>query len=177
MRQLGPNLCAQVGAQVLRSGWVEVAPDCPLQGHPEVFIVGDLMALNDLPGVAEVAIQSGVHAARTIRRRLDGRESRPFRYRDLGTLATVSRFSAVAKLGLVEVSGFVGWLLWLLVHLTFLTGFKNRAGALARWAVSFVGQRALRTSAHWTVDSRRGRCVRTKDPRRRTRDRGTSQCS
>jgi NADH dehydrogenase len=150
---IGPDLCAQVGAEVVRSGRVEVAPDCSLPGHPEVFVVGDLMALNDLPGVAEVAIQSGVHAARTIRRRLEGRDSRPFRYRDLGTLAAVSRFSAVAKLGLFEVGGFVGWLLWLLVHLTFLTGFKNRAGALARWVVSFVGrsryERAL--TGQWTA--------------------------
>jgi len=68
-----------------------------------VFVVGDLMALGDLPGVAEVAIQSGVHAARTIRRRLEGKASLPFRYRDLGTLAVVSRFSAVAKVGFVEV--------------------------------------------------------------------------
>ena len=139
---IGADLAAGAGAQLNRSGRVEVAPDCSLPGHPEVFVVGDLMALGDrdLPGVAEVAIQSGVHAARTIRRRLDGKASRPFRYRDLGTLAVVSRFGAVAKIGFVEVGGFVGWLLWLVVHLAFLTGFKNRFGALARWAVSFVGR-------------------------------------
>jgi NADH dehydrogenase len=150
---IGADLAAGAGAQLQPSGRVEVAPDCSLRGHPEVFVVGDLMGLGDLPGVAEVAIQSGVHAARTIRRRLDGKGSRPFRYRDLGTLAVVSRFSAVAKIGFVEVGGFVGWLLWLTVHLVFLTGFKNRFGALARWAVSFIGrgryERAL--TGRWTA--------------------------
>jgi NADH dehydrogenase len=137
---IGAQLAAASGAQLHGSGRVEVAPDCSLPGHPEVFVVGDLMALGNLPGVAEVAIQTGVHAARTIRRRLDGKVSKAFRYRDLGTLTAVSRFNAVAKLGFVEVSGFVGWLLWLTVHVTFLTGFKNRFGALARWAISFIGR-------------------------------------
>jgi NADH:ubiquinone reductase (H+-translocating) len=150
---IGADLVGGTGAQLHRSGRVEVAPDCSLPLHPEVFVVGDLMALGDLPGVAEVAIQSGVHAARTIRRRLEGKASRPFRYRDIGTLAAVSRFSAVAKIGKVEVGGVVGWLLWLVVHLTFLTGFKNRFGALARWAISFVGrgryERAL--TGRWTA--------------------------
>ena len=117
-----------------------VEPDCSLPGHPEVFVVGDLMALDDLPGVAEVAMQSGAHAAHTIVRRLEGKPAKAFRYRDLGTLAVISRFRAVAKVGPLRVGGFVGWLLWLVVHITFLTGFKNRFGALARWAVSFVGR-------------------------------------
>jgi NADH dehydrogenase len=151
---IGAALAAGAGAQLHRSGRVHVEPDCSLPGHPEVFVVGDLMALGELPGVAEVAIQSGVHAARTIRRRLDGRASKPFRYRDLGTLAVVSRFRAVAKIGFVEVGGFVGWLLWLVVHLAFLTGFKNRFGALARWAISFLGrgryERAL--TGPWTPE-------------------------
>ena len=150
---IGADLATGAGARLHRSGRVQVAPDCSLPLHPEVFVVGDLMALGDLPGVAEVAIQSGVHAAHTIRRRLEGKASLPFRYRDLGTLAVVSRFSAVAKIGSVEVGGLVGWLLWLIVHVTFLTGFKNRFGALARWAISFVGrgryERAL--TGRWTA--------------------------
>ncbi len=137
---IGAALGEVPGVTLDRTGRVEVASDCSLPGHPEVFVVGDLMGLGDLPGVAEVAIQSGVHAARTIRRRLEGKSSRAFHYRDLGTLAVISRFSAVAKVGPVEVGGFAGWLLWLVVHLAFLTGFKNRFGALARWAVSFVGR-------------------------------------
>jgi NADH:ubiquinone reductase (H+-translocating) len=91
--------------------------------------------------VAEVAMQSGAHAAFTIRRRLKGREeAKPFKYHDLGTLAVISRFRAVAKVGPLRIGGFGGWLLWLVVHVTFLTGFKNRFGALARWTVSFVGR-------------------------------------
>lgn len=137
---IGADVATQGGAQLNRSGRVEVAPDCTVPGHPEVFVVGNLMALNDVPGVAEVAIQSGVHAARTIRRRLEGKESRPFRYRDLGTLAVVSRFSAVAKLGFLEVGGFIGWLLWLTVHVTF-----RSAGSLGR---QLRGTRALRKGTH-----------------------------
>ena len=109
-------------------------------------------------------MQSGAHAAHTIVRRLEGKPTKPFRYRDLGTLAVISRFTAVAKIGPVQVGGFVGWLLWLVVHITFLTGFKNRFGALARWAVSFVGrgryERAL--TGRWVARAKRtGRiCLR-----------------
>jgi NADH dehydrogenase len=138
---LGPMLARAAGASVDRAGKVQVEPDCSLPGFPEVFVVGDLMALDNLPGVAEVAMQSGLHAAHTIGRRLKGSTvSRPFHYHDLGTLAVISRFRAVAKVGPLKVGGLVGWLLWLVVHITFLTGFKNRFGALARWAVSFVGR-------------------------------------
>jgi len=137
---LGQLLVERAGATVDRAGRVGVQPDCSLPGHPEVFVVGDLMALDHLPGVAEVAMQSGHHAARTIVRRLRGRETKPFRYRDLGTMATISRFRAVANIGRLQIAGFVGWLLWLLVHLAFLTGFKNRLSALANWAVAFLGR-------------------------------------
>jgi NADH dehydrogenase len=139
------------GAEVDRHGRVHVLPDCTLEGHPEVFVIGDAMALGDLPGVAEVAIQQGLFAARTIRRRLRGRaESKPFRYIDLGSLAVVSRFRAVASIGPIRVGGFIGWLAWLVVHLTFLTGFKNRVAAVAHWAVSFVGR--SRSERALTVD-------------------------
>ena len=69
-----------------------------------------------------------------------GRSQEPLHYRDLGTLAVISRFTAVAKIGPVQVGGFIGWLIWLVVHITFLTGFKNRFGALARWTISFIGR-------------------------------------
>ncbi len=153
---LGPQLARASGAGTDKLGRVEVAPDCTLPGHPEVFVVGDLMALDGLPGMAEVAMQSGIHAARTVRRRLRGdQRPRDFRYHDLGSLATISRFEAVAKIGPVSVGGLVGWLLWLVVHLTFLTGFKNRLGALARWAISFLGRgRAERTITEQQVQAR-----------------------
>jgi NADH:ubiquinone reductase (H+-translocating) len=137
---LGATLAKSVGAEVDKHGRVLVEPDCTLPGHPEIFVVGDLMGLDDLPGLAEVAIQSGAHAAHTIERRLEGKVPKPFHYRDLGTLAAIARFRAVAHIGPFQLGGFVGWLLWLVVHITFLTGFKNRLGALARWTVSFVGR-------------------------------------
>ncbi len=137
---LAARVAEAAGGETDKAGRVLVEPDCSLPGHPEVFLVGDLMALGDLPGVAEVAMQSGAHAAHTVVRRLQGKEPKRFRYRDLGTLAVISRFTAVARIGPFQVGGFVGWLLWLVVHVTFLTGFKNRAGALARWSVSFIGR-------------------------------------
>jgi NADH:ubiquinone reductase (H+-translocating) len=154
---LGTALAEAAGAETDKAGRVVVAPDCSVPGHPEIFVVGDLMALHDLPGVAEVAMQSGAHASHTIVRRLEGKPARPFRYHDLGTLAVISRFRAVAKIGPLRVGGFIGWLLWLVVHVTFLTGFKNRFGALTRWAVSFVGrgryERAL--IGRWVARARR----------------------
>jgi NADH:ubiquinone reductase (H+-translocating) len=137
---LGKMVADGAGAEVDRAGKVKVQPDCSLATHPEVFVVGDLMALDDLPALAEVAMQSGAHAAHTIERRLEGKQSKPFHYLDLGSLAVISRFTAVAKIGRVQVGGFIGWLIWLVVHITFLTGFKNRFGALARWTISFIGR-------------------------------------
>jgi NADH dehydrogenase len=138
---LGAILGEQTGAEVDRSGRVAVSPDCSVPGHPEIFVVGDLMSLNGLPGVAEVAMQSGHHAARTIARRLkrDG-ETRPFRYLDLGTMATIARFRAVVSFGRIRVAGLLGWLMWLVVHLTFMTGFKNRWAAMVNWATAFLGR-------------------------------------
>jgi NADH dehydrogenase len=138
---LGARLGEQSGGAVDRSGRVAVLADCTLPGHPEVFVIGDLMSLNHLPGVAEVAMQSGRHAARSIVRRLSGDDTtHAFRYRDLGTRATVSRFRAVAWFGPVRLAGPVAWLLWLVIHLAFLTGFKNRVATLASWTVAFLGR-------------------------------------
>ncbi|MBV8219445.1 MAG: NAD(P)/FAD-dependent oxidoreductase [Solirubrobacterales bacterium] len=138
---LGARLAELAGGAMDRSGRVAVRLDCTLPGHPEVFVIGDLMSLNNLPGVAKVAMQSGRHAARTIARRLRGEDTmREFRYHDLGTMATVSRFRAVAWLGPIRVGGVMGWLLWLGVHLAFLTGFKNRVATLARWIIAFLGR-------------------------------------
>jgi NADH dehydrogenase len=138
---LGAILAEQSDATVDRAGRVAVLPDCTLPGHSEVFVIGDLMSLDHLPGVAEVAMQSGAHAARTIARRLGGDTAeRPFRYRDLGTMATIARFRAVVYIGRLRVTGLAGWLMWLLVHLAFLTGFKNRVAAVANWAVTFLGR-------------------------------------
>ena len=138
---LGRVLAAAPGVELDRSGRVKVEPDCTLPGHPEVFVIGDLMSLDRLPGVAQVAIQSGRHAAHTIVRRLAGDTTRrPFRYRDLGTMATISRLRAIGVLGKLRVAGFPAWLLWLVVHLMTLTGFKNRLSVLFNWTVAFLGR-------------------------------------
>jgi NADH dehydrogenase len=143
---LAAELAKAAGAETDRAGRIRVEPNCSVPGHPEIFGVGDIMALEQgpggqLPGVAQVAIQSGRHAADQIKRRLAGKETgQPFRYHDKGSLATISRFSAVVSIGRFRFSGFVGWLLWLAVHLFYLVGFKNRVTAVLHWAVSFLGR-------------------------------------
>jgi NADH dehydrogenase len=137
----GRLLADATGAKLDRAGHVHVQPDCTIPGHPEIFVVGDLMGFDHLPGVAEVAMQSGRHAGRTIARRLRGDHAvRAFKYRDLGTIATISRFRAVAAIGPIRLSGFIGWLAWLVIHLLFLTGFKNRVTTLLNWTIAFVGR-------------------------------------
>ncbi|MCW3014447.1 MAG: FAD-dependent pyridine nucleotide-disulfide oxidoreductase [Solirubrobacterales bacterium] len=138
---LGRVVAEGAGAGIDRTGRVQVRPDCTLPGHPEVFMVGDLLSLDHLPGLVQVAIQSGRHAAETIVRRLHGDTTeRPFRYRDKGTLAMISRHHAVASVGRVRASGFPAWLLWLAVHLLALIGFENRVAVLFSWTVAFLGR-------------------------------------
>jgi NADH dehydrogenase len=137
---LAQMLAQATGAGTDRAGHIEVLDDCTLPGHPEVFAVGDMMSLKGLPGVAEVAMQSGIHAARTIKKRLDGdATARPLVYHDLGSMATVARFRAIVSFKGIKVGGFIGWLMWAFIHLTFLTGFKNRWTALGKWLTAFVG--------------------------------------
>ena len=120
------------GAECDRAGRVAVRPDCTLPDHPEVFVIGDAMALAGLPGVAAVAKQQGIYVARTIRRRLEGKPpGRPFRYRDLGEHGRDrSRARAIVSFHGLRYGGLLGFLSWLLVHLALLTGFRNRFGAL-----------------------------------------------
>ena len=147
---LGRSLGEQTGAEVDRAGRVAVEPNGSLPGHPEVFVVGDMAARPGVPGVAPAAMQSGRYAAEEIQRHLRGEPTgAPFRYRDKGSLATVSRFQAVAKIGPVETAGFAAWLLWLGVHLVYLVGFKNRITTLLHWAVSFVGSGRSERTATW----------------------------
>jgi NADH dehydrogenase len=138
---LAARIAAATGAPTDRSGRILVEPDLTVPGHPEIFVVGDLMSLDGLPGVAQVSIQGGAHAGRTIRRRLAGKPAgRPFHYFDKGNIATVSRFSAVADLRGVRLSGLAGWLLWLGVHWAYLPRGRNRASSLIRWTVTFLGR-------------------------------------
>lgn len=145
---LGRLVSNATGASVDRAGRIQVEPDCSVPGYPEIFVVGDMMSLDRLPGVAEVAMQSGKHAASIIRRRLRGDTTAPpFGYHDYGSMATISRFRAIAAIGPVRVSGHIGWLMWLVVHLMFLVGFKNRVAVLFNWLIAFIGhgrpQRAI----------------------------------
>lgn len=138
---LGRLLADRTGAGTDRGGRLQVAPDCTVPGRPELFVVGDLMALDGLPGVAQVAIQSGRHAARTIVRRVAGDGSAiPFRYHDRGSMATVARFRAVAAIGPLRVTGTLGWLLWLYVHVAALTGYANRLKVMFNWTIAFLGR-------------------------------------
>ncbi|MBO3744670.1 NAD(P)/FAD-dependent oxidoreductase [Streptosporangiaceae bacterium NEAU-GS5] len=137
---LGRQLGKLTGANVDKAGRIEINPDCTLPGHPEIFVIGDLMTHGSLPGVAEVAMQQGRYAARTITRRLAGQtEFKPFKYLDLGNMATISRFRAIADFGPFRATGFIGWLMWLFVHLAFLTGFKNRVAVVFNWLIAFLG--------------------------------------
>ena len=138
---LGRQLAEQSGAGLDRAGRIEVLDDLTLPGHPEVFVVGDMISLKGLPGVAQVAIQGGRYAADQIRRRLEGREPKgPFEYFDKGSMATISRFSAVASVGKAQFSGFIAWVMWLAVHLVYIIGFKHRVTTLLHWAISFLGR-------------------------------------
>jgi NADH dehydrogenase len=153
---LTATLSEQTGAPLDRAGRIGVNSDLTLPGHPEVFVVGDMIDLDHLPGVAQVAIQGAKYAAKAIDRRLAGKPpQKPFKYFDKGSLATISRFRAVALIGPLRLTGVLAWLLWLVVHLLYLTGFKNRVGAVLHWAVSFVGRgRQERTATEQQIFGR-----------------------
>jgi NADH dehydrogenase len=136
-------LARSLGVALDRAGRVPVEPDLSLPGHPEVFVIGDLAAFvhqtgQPLPGLAPVAIQQGRTAADNVWRRLTGRPSRTFRYVDKGNIATIGRAAAVAMIRGLRLSGLVAWLAWLLVHIFFLIGFRNRFVVLFQWAWAYL---------------------------------------
>jgi NADH:ubiquinone reductase (H+-translocating) len=141
-RDLGPNLD--------RAGRVIVAPDLSVPGHAGVFVAGDLASFSHqtgqpLPGVAQVAKQQGARAAKNVARLIAGRPAQPFHYYDPGNMATIGRNAAIADFGWLRVSGYLGWLLWLFVHILFLIGFRNRISVMLQWAASyFTYQRSVR---------------------------------
>ncbi len=147
---LARSLGEQTGAEVDRSGRVECLPNLTLPGHPEVFVIGDMVSYKDYPGVAQVAMQGAKFAAKTIKHRLaDKPEPAEFTYFDKGSMATISRFSAVANVGRLRVRGFLAWLLWLFIHIFFLVGFHQRVTTLGHWAVTFIGR--SRTERSFTL--------------------------
>ena len=132
-------LAAATGAKSDRSGRILVEKDLTIPDHPEISVLGDMMSLDKLPGVAEVAMQSGLYTGNRLRRRAAGNvNEKPFRYRDLGSAAYISRGKAVVSAGPLQVGGFVGWVIWLFIHIAFLTGFRNRVGALFTWWFAFT---------------------------------------
>ena len=133
----------ELGVAIDRAGRVLVEPDLSIPGHAEVFVIGDLAALNDengkmLPGVAPVAIQEGDWVAETIARDLENQPRRNFHYHDKGSLATIGRAAAVAQFGKFELSGYLAWMAWLFVHILFLIGFRNRLIVMIQWAWSYL---------------------------------------
>jgi NADH:ubiquinone reductase (H+-translocating) len=140
------------GAEQDRAGRIVVGPDLSVPGHPEILVTGDMMNLNKLPGVAEVAMQSGLYAGRRIRHQVAGRDTgKPFRYHDLGSAAYISRGRAVVSMGRLHFGGFPGWVVWLFIHIGFLTGYRSRLGAVLSWWLAF------------TRDMRRERTFTTRD--------------
>jgi NADH dehydrogenase len=126
-----------------RSGRVIVGPDLSLPGHANIFVIGDTAAVNDaaglpVPGLAAAAKQMGIYVGRLIGARLAGRNLPPFRYKNLGVLATIGRRSAVVELGPIQLHGFIGWLFWSVVHIYFLIGLRNRFVVAVTWLWSYI---------------------------------------
>jgi NADH:ubiquinone reductase (H+-translocating) len=132
-------LAKATGAQCDKAGRILVEKNLTIPGHPEISVLGDMMSLDQLPGVAEVAMQSGLYAGNRIRRQVsESAKEKPFRYRDLGSAAYISRGRAVVSAGPLQVGGFLGWWIWLFIHIAFLTGYRNRLGAVLTWWLAFT---------------------------------------
>lgn len=159
---LGRQLATQSTAELDRAGRVRVNDDLTLPGYDNVFVVGDMMALAGLPGVAQVAIQGGRHAARRVsalvaaeKAGVEPRPARSFEYRDKGSMATIARFGAIAKIGRVEVTGVVAWAMWLAVHVAYIVGFRSRIATLVSWAWTFTAHyRGQLTTTQQQTDAR-----------------------
>jgi NADH:ubiquinone reductase (H+-translocating) len=150
-----PPLAAVVakatGAEQDRAGRLLCGKDLTLPGHPEILVTGDLMCLDRLPGVAEVAMQTGLYAGRRVGRQARGESfDKPFRYHDLGSAAYISRGRAVVSAFKLNFGGFLGWWVWLFIHIGFLTGYRNRIGAVLGWWFAFT--RDLRRERTFTID-------------------------
>jgi NADH:ubiquinone reductase (H+-translocating) len=133
-----------LGAEAARGGTLKVAPDLSVPGHPEIFVIGDAALVLDrngkpLPGVAPVAKQQGRYVAAVIAARITGAPPpKPFRYRDQGALATIGRSSAIADLPFVKLTGWLAWVLWGIVHIYFLIGFRNRLSVFVNWVWAWL---------------------------------------
>ncbi len=140
---LGKDLAAQSGVELDRAGRVKVLPDLTIPGHPNVWVVGDMMAVDGVPGMAQGAIQGAKYAANLIKAELRGADPAtraPFKYFDKGSMATVSKHSAVAKIRKLEFGGYIAWLAWLFLHLIYLVGYRSKVATLLSWANTFLGK-------------------------------------
>ena len=143
-------LSRDLGPKLDRAGRVIVEADLSAPGHAGVFVAGDLASFSHqtgspLPGVAQVAKQAGRHAAANVARLIAGQQTTPFHYYDPGNMATIGRNAAIADFGFMHVSGYLGWLLWLFVHILFLIGFRNRLSVMMQWAAAYLThQRSVR---------------------------------
>jgi len=135
------HLGALLGGPLDRAGRIQVSPDLSVPGHPEIFVVGDLVALVQdgrmVPGVGPAAIQEGKCAGKNVLRELRREPRKSFRYRNKGDLATIGRSRAIADLGWIRFSGRFAWFFWLFVHIMYLVGFRNRANVLLEWAYDY----------------------------------------
>jgi len=135
------HLGALLGGPLDRAGRIQVNPDLSVPGHPEIFVVGDLVALVQdgrmVPGVGPAAIQEGKCAGKNVLRELRREPRKSFRYRNKGDLATIGRSRAIADLGWIRFSGRFAWFFWLFVHIMYLVGFRNRANVLLEWAYDY----------------------------------------
>ncbi|SBS70587.1 NADH dehydrogenase (Ubiquinone) [uncultured Mycobacterium sp.] len=135
-----------LGAESDRSGRISVDADLSVAGRPQVFVIGDLAGRDGLPGVAENAMQGGLHVAACIKRDLGGTTRKTYRYRDLGSAAYISRGHALLQAGPIKLTGLIGWLGWAFIHIAFLTGVRNRFSTVGTWIASIArGDRSDRT--------------------------------
>ncbi len=142
-------IATSLGVALDRAGRVLAEPTLQVPGLPNVFVVGDICALQQdgqwLPGVAQVAKQGGHHAAKNVARAVGGQPLQPFRYTDFGNMATIGRGSAVADIGPLHVSGLFAWLMWVLIHIFWLIGFRSRVAVMSEWAWAYFSlQRRVR---------------------------------
>jgi NADH dehydrogenase len=132
---LAAMLAERAGLETDRAGRVPVNPDCTLPGHPEVFAIGDMVALDKLPGVAQPALQEGKYVGKVIKARVRGEAPpAPFKYFDKGSMATIGHKSAVADAFGMKFTGFIAYVMWGFIHVLYLVGWGNRLGTLYTWA-------------------------------------------
>ena len=142
---LGKAVAEATGAQLDRAGRVIVQSDCTTPGNPNIFVIGDLAHFDapdgkPLPGVAQTAIQQGRYVAKLIAARLVGKTLPPFKYRDMGNLATIGRHAAVADIGPFKISGWLAWWIWLVIHILNIVQHTSRVLVLIQWGFMYIGR-------------------------------------